>query len=550
MKLQKLVALLLVLAILLCGCNGEVIQEMAQKFGQILADSNRPAPTDPTDTTDPSQPSEDEDGTFTAFADMEYTRPELSAFEAQLQVCLDAAPTATDAEALMEEVYTFYDLYYDFYTNYSLANIYNSKDLTDEYWNEEYSYCMELTTTVDAGLDDLLYTLAVCPVKEDLEVEEHFGADFFDDYLGESIWDDTYTALMDEENALLSQYYDLTGQSSRYANELAQIYVELVAVRQKAADHLGYANYMEYAYDLTYSRDYTPEQAIAYIEEIRQELVPLTASLTGDYYGPSRQRWSEEKTMDYVRQCATALGGTVKDAFDLMEKGGFYDISVDSKKYEASYETYLYSYDVPYIFMNATGNGNDPLTFTHEFGHFCNDYAAGGTGVSIDVAEIFSQGLEYLSLDYCEDTDALAKMKMADSLSVFTTQALFALFEYRVYQLDGKDLTVENVGNLYLQTLDDFGYNSRYYSGTDFIQIPHFYIAPMYVISYVVSNDAALQIYQEEQKESGRGVKLYMDSLDTEAVGFLEFLDEAGLNSPFYEGRAAEIRETLEEVLG
>ncbi len=549
--LYKLLSLVLVLAMLLCGCNGEVIRDLAHSLGQALATTPTEATeaTDPTDISDPTAPTGgEEEGTFTAFADMVYTRPDLDAIRTQLQVCLDAAPTATDPEALMDEVYAFYDLYYDFYTNYSLAYIHNSKDLTDEYWNEEYGFCLENTSVADSSLDDLLYTLADSPVKEGLEAEEHFGAGFFDDYLGESIWDDTYTALIDEENALLSQYYDWTGQSGRQ-EDLAQLYVELVTVRQEIATYLGYESYIHYAYDETYDRDYTPEQAIAYMADIQKELVPFVDTLTGDYYAPTRRAWSEKKTMDYVRQCANAMGGTVKDAFDLLEKGGYYDLAVDYNKYDSSFETYLYNYDVPFVFINAQGSGNDPLTFAHEFGHFCNDYAAGGTSVTIDVAEIFSQGMEFLSLDYGQNTAALAKMKMKDSLDVFIGQSLFATFEYQVYQLSGDDLNVGNISKLYLQTMADFGYNIEHRDPLSFIHIPHFYIVPIYIISYVVSNDAALQIYQEEQKEAGRGLTLYMDSLDTEAQGFLEFLAEAGLNSPFYEGRAAEIRETMESVL-
>ena len=35
----------------------------------------------------------------------------------------------------------------------------------------------------------------------------------------------------------------------------------------------------------------------------------------------------------------------------------------------------------------------------------------------------------------------------------------------------------------------------------DFVVIGHFYTDPMYIISYVVSNDAAFQLYQMELEE-------------------------------------------------
>jgi oligoendopeptidase F len=81
------------------------------------------------------------------------------------------------------------------------------------------------------------------------------------------------------------------------------------------------------------------------------------------------------------------------------------------------------------------------------------------------------------------------------------------------------------------------------------VTITHFYTNPLYTISYVVSNDAAFQLYQMEQEKSGSGLKLYKNNLNCGNVSFLQFIEEAGLTSPFTPGRAASIRETLEQIL-
>ena len=71
----------------------------------------------------------------------------------------------------------------------------------------------------------------------------------------------------------------------------------------------------------------------------------------------------------------------------------------------------------------------------------------------------------------------------------------------------------------------------------------------MYVISYVVSNDAALQFYALEQEEAGKGLALYEDALDSQESYFLAFLTETGLESPFQEGRMGKMRQIFEEIL-
>jgi len=497
---------------------------------------------------------------MTAFKDMEYSRSDALALVEKSQAVLDAVEAGEDAAAVMEKVFSFYEDYHTYYTNYALANIYYCKDLTDTHWEEEYNYCIETSTQVDAALDQMLYGLADCNIKEELEAEEYFGEGFFDDFEGESIWDETFTALAEQEAQLESQYYELTEQSMsvEYYSEkffttigaqMAELFVELVKVRQQMAEYAGYEDYPSFAYDFDYYRDYTPAQAETYLDAIAQELVPLYRNMdTYEYWRIAGEESSEEDTFKYVEDCAKAMGGTIQEAFELMSEAGLYDISVGKNKYNASFEIYLSNYGEPYVFLDPAGTVDDQLTFTHEFGHFCNDYASWGTQVGIDVAEFFSQGLEYLSLCYV-GTEDLATMKMMDCLNLYVEQSCFASFEHQVYDLKGEDLTVENVYALYKQVGTTYGFDSWNWDSRDFVLIPHFFTSPMYIISYVVSNDAALQMYQIEKETEGAGLAKYEENLDTLEGDFLAFVESAGLTSPFTAGRVETVRKTLEEVL-
>ncbi len=501
-----------------------------------------------------------DDGAITAFADMQYTRPEFSGLEEKCQAAIMAAEAAEPVERVMDRVYAFYEDYYTFYTNYALANIYYSQDLTDSHWEEEYNYCLEATAQVDAAIDTLLYALADCPLRQELEQEEYFGPGFFDDYQGESIWDETFTALAEEEARLQSRYYELTEQAndlsyysdiffSTVGKEMAQLFVELVAVRQQMAAQAGYADYPSFAYDFYYGRDYTPQQTQGYLADIAQTLVPMYRTVdTTEYWQIAGKYTSEKNTWKYVAACAEAMGGTVQEAFAVMEEKGLYDIAAGSNKYSASFEIYLMDYYAPFVFMDPAGTVSDKLTFTHEFGHFCNDYASWGSVAGIDVAEFFSQGLEYLSLCYAADAD-MERMKMMDCLNLYVEQAAYASFELQVYALTGEELTVENVYALYEQVGKTYGFDSWRWDSRDFVLILHYYTNPMYIISYVVSNDAALQLYQLEKEMPGAGAALYEENLATEEDGFLAFVAAAGLESPFAEDRIQAVRDTLAAAL-
>lgn len=494
------------------------------------------------------------------YEDMEYTRPDMTEHDRVLAESCRIAVESEDLEKVVEAIYAYYDCYDVFYTNYSLANIRYSANLTDIYWEEEYNYCASYTATVDAGLDELYHALADSPVREDLEGEEYFGEGFFDYYDGESIWDETFTGMVERETELVSRYYDLSSQAlevqegsaeyyETYGTQMAQLYAELVLLRQEMAAYLGYPGYNEFAYEFYYYRDYSPEQVVVYLDQIRRELVPLYVEMDNDVWEAGYAACDTAEAMDYLRGTVTAMGGVVESAFGLLEDYELYDIGYSDNKYNASFETYLSTYMEPFIFMNPQGAAMDKLTLVHEFGHFSNDYACFGSVAGIDVAEIFSQALEYLSLVYNPEGQKLTRYKMADSLCVFVEQAAYASFEHQVYALAPEQVTPENIQAIFAQVGQDFGFTNWGFDARSYVRVPHFFTSPQYVISYVVSNDAAFRIYQMELAESGTGLALYQDSLYSVESYFLSFLSSVGLESPFEEGRVGTIRQTLEEML-
>ncbi len=536
-RAMRLLATLLILVLLLTGCDNQGITTFFQDLYNAI-----------------------EVGLATSFEDMEYTRPDIDQFQKDLDHCKEQAKTETDAEKLMELVFDLYEWYYDFNTCYQLATIHYYKDMTDTYWNDEYSFCLEASTDVSAGMDQLLYDLADCPLREELEAEEYFGADFFDDYEGDSLWDETFTALMAEEAALLDRYYELNGRPvtdqyyseaffKNYCYPMEEVFLELVKVRQEIAEYAGYESYPDFAYEYYFYRDYTPAQTASYLEQIRQELVPLYLSMDDYVWSAMYEKCNEEQMREYLNKTVDSIGGTARYALNLLEGANLCDLTYSEKKYDASFEVYLPSYNVPFLFVNPSNSARDKLTLVHEFGHFCSDYAAGGSNVGIDVAEVFSQSLEYLSLNNEGPYSKLRMLKLADSLGVYVEQSAYARFELDVYELKGEDLTVEKVRQVYRKVLSDFGLIAYGRDRRDYVLIPHFFMSAQYVISYVVSNDVSMQIYRKELETPGAGVKIWEDNLATTQQGLLGFVEEAGLEDPFAEGQIAKVRDLFKELL-
>ena len=494
-------------------------------------------------------------GGLTPFDQMTYTRPDMTAFAAKAEQCCAAAEKETDLEKMVQIIYDLYGAYDDFYTNYAMAMICYSKDQTDASWESEYNFCTGNAAQVSAAMDRFYRILAKSPLRKQLEADQYFGRDFFAEYEGETIYDAYFTELLDAEAELENQYYSLIAQAGEdygytqsfydaYGSQMAQIFVELIRNRQAQAEHAGYDNYPEFAYGFYHMRDYTPAQAVAYLADIRAELVPLYKTLLQDP-GVTLYTSNQSQTFAYVQSMAQAMGGEISQAFLDMEKAGLYDISASENKLNASFEIYLRNYRSPYVFLNASGTQRDHLTFAHEFGHFCSDYMSFGSGAGVDVSEVFSQGMEYLSLCYGPADENLQKLKMFDSLCIFVEQAAYASFEHQVYGLEGENLTVDRVQALFDSVCDGYGLEGDW----RYVFITHLFTEPMYVISYTVSNDAALQLYQMEMAKAGSGLACLRENMTTRQGYFLAFLKEAGLQSPFTPGRITQVKETLQSVL-
>ncbi len=534
---MALISLLLTLSLVLGGCGMVDFKGYFENLSGILS------------------------GQPTAFENMQYTRPDMEKFQTVLDASLQTAETGTDLDTVLNCVYDFYGVYNSFCTNYALSNIHYSLDLTDSYWEEEYNFCSEQTVTADAGLDSLYRALAKSPIRAQLEQDAYFGPGFFTAYEGQSLYDEYFQGLLTQEAELQNEYYAISAKAatmdyyseaffSTYGAQLADIYVQMISLRQKMAEHAGFSSYPDFAYNYYFGRDYSCLNAAEYLSQIREHLAPLYIRLAQsgqleDGYAPC----SSKDTFDYVKNTAQTMGGVIWEAFQAMEAGNLYDISYSTKKFSNSFEVYLYDYSAPFVFMCPSNTTYDKLTFTHEFGHFCNDYASYGAKPGIDVAEVFSQGMEYLSLCYNPDPQ-LTKLKMADSLQVYVGQAIYALFELRVYELKGSQLTADNVRKVYEDTVREFGLGAPGWDSREYVLIPHFFVSPMYVISYVVSNDAALQLYMLEKEEAGKGLACLQNNLTTRHSGIQTFIREAGLkSSPFADGWVEQVKKTMEQIL-
>lgn len=511
-----------------------------------------------------------------AFGDMEYVRPDVDGFLALVQEVREKAAAGESAMKLIRVLDNIYAAYDSFWTMDTLANIRFCLDLSDAYYKDEYAYCADREAELDAALDELYYDLAATEQVGKLE-SLMFGKGFFDDYRGsreESVWAKGFAELLSKESQLENQYYETVnqvldqfadtdfsetgyGEYYRAMEETAgPVMVELVKLRHEIAEMLYYEDYESFAYDWYYGRDFTPEDAAGEGRQVLAHLVPIYEALWSkdETYELLRLGTEPEDPVDYVASAVQAMGQEVSEPFDCMMRRDLLDMTAGGNKYTGSFEVYLTDFDVPFVMVNPTGTVSDVSTLAHEFGHFVNDYVTGGSYVSQDVSEIFSQAMEYLCLEYADDDtfqmDLVRRARMVDCLDTYVEQMAYHTFESELYRLPVEELTVDRINALYAQVAHRFGFEAVGYDPAEWTDVGHFFTEPFYVVSYVLSNDAAMQVYQMELEEPGAGVSLYNDMVQAdEDYGFLDFLMSYGLADPMDENRIPQLAELFRDIL-
>ena len=503
------------------------------------------------------------------FDQIEYSRPDIDAMKklgADIEELLDEHAPRKDVVSALDD---FMDMYTHFRTMAALAGIYNDLDVNDEYYAEEYEYCNSMWGEVWRILDDVMLACSNSHMYAFLDAN-YFGGLLEENYRFEGGYtpDDRLVELQTKEGELLNDYrkllieiyssdsYDIYEE---YNEPVAEIYIELVKLRRAIAEETGYDSYIEYAYD-GFGRDYMPEDLDEYKAAVKQKLVPLYKELSAagafDNIFYDLHELSEDETMSVLSAAAEKMGDGVYESMKFMKNSGLYDISGSDAKLDSSYVTYLDDYDVPYLFSKTYGFSDDILTVGHEFGHFVDNYTNYGLGISNDSAEMFSQGMEYMLLEYIDDEELAAELtryKMLDALYLYVSQLSFNEFEERVYDLSDAELTVENVNSIYAEVAEEYGYADDYDADLLpylWIDISHLFDQPFYVISYCVSDSAAFELYNLELDSAGSGLEAYLDLVDvSDEYGFLELLEGEDLPSPITADTVSRIADTLRSLI-
>lgn len=538
------------------------------------------------------------------FHEMPYIRPNMKEYELKfdnLFTLFKNAKTYEEQDTILKEIT---DLRTDFETMAELANIRYTIDTKDKFYDDEkkfYDENMPIYEGIKSRFNRILvnsnfrkqleqkwgkqiFTLAELSLKtfkpeiiEDLQLENKLTTDYVTLLASAKI-------MFEGEERNLSQMVPFqqsknrsirkSAYEARYnfftenEDKLDKIYDDLVTVRTKIAEKLGFSNFIELAYARMGRSDYDAEMVSNFRKQVLKYIVPVSNKLKerqkkrlgldkfmyyDDKYDFKDGNALPKGTPEYILSCGkkmySELSPETDEFFNFMTQNDLLDLLSKKGKAGGGYCTYLFKFKSPFIFANFNGTSGDVNVLTHEAGHAFEVYSSRKFDLpeyafpTSEAAEIHSMSMEFftwpwMKLFFKEDTDKFKFSHLSQAITFIPYGVTVDEFQHAVYANPSatpaeRKKIWRKIEKKYMPYLN--------YEGNDFLerggywfQQMHIFEVPFYYIDYTLAQICALEFWKKANENRNEAWNSYLELCKAGgSQSFLKLLDIAGLVSPF-----------------
>ncbi|MDR1735262.1 MAG: M3 family oligoendopeptidase [Oscillospiraceae bacterium] len=561
------------------------------------------------------------------FKDMPYRRvsfEEAKAKYEELEQRLLDAKTPAEALEVLREQDTFTK---ELGTMFALAYVRNTLDTTDAFYEAEQAYIDETSPRLGEYEQRFLMALLESPHRPALEKE--IGALYFTNAeIAMRVFSPDVIGELQEENRLTTEYQKLIAsaqieydgktltlaqitpyhrdkdrkvrESSMLARagwfdaqkgRLDSLFDELVKLRAKIAEKLGYPSFVELGYDRMTRNCYGAQDVAKFREMIVTHIVPLALRLkqkqaarigadtdTGagkaflklfdDPFvfpdGNPTPIGTPEDIFAHGKKMYHALSPETAEFIDVMLENDLFDVLTRPGKAGGGYCITLAAYKLPFIFANFNGTADDIDVLTHEAGHAFADYRNRDafphalSAPTYEGCEVHSMSMEFFAWPYMEgffgdQTEKYRFSHLESALTFLPYGTMVDHFQHIVYE--NPNLTPKERNDEWLkleETYRPWLDNSMpfYGEGRRWQAQGHIYERPFYYIDYCLAQTVALAFWALAQKDYAEAWARYMRYTDLGGSDtFTNLISRAGMPSPFGPDALTQVARTAEEWL-
>ena len=498
-------------------------------------------------------------------------------------------------------------------TQVSLVEIRHTVDTKDAYYTKEQEYLDTVLPELEKDYEKINRALLESSFLEELKhrLPETF---FLQKEMDLKAFDPIIIEDMQEENRLMTKYqaliasaeipfdgeiYNLsslevkTNSSDRqvrkralqaywnwfeqHEEEVAQIFDQMIKVRTRMAQKLGYDNFIALGYARMHRYDYDQEDVAKYRRQVLKDVVPLCSAL----YKRQQKRlgydtlhaWDEKVEFlqgnptpkydraELVKRAQKMYHELSKETgvfFDFMVEHDLLDLDSKPGKAAGGYCTFMPDYKSPFIFANFNQTQHDAEVLTHEAGHAYQIYESRDIYPSdcvwptYESCEIHSMSMEFFTHPWMqsffeEDVNRYYYSHMAGSLKFLPYGVLVDHFQHEVYthpEMSHKE-RMDTWRRLEKEYLPHKNYEEvEILERGWWMRQAHIFMSPFYYIDYTLAQVCAMQFWARMENKDPKAFEDYQHICKIGGtLPFRKIVKEAGLIVPFEEG-------CLEQVTG
>jgi len=557
------------------------------------------------------------------FQDFEYTRPEYETVKTKITQFIQQFKTADSAEEQMEWIKAINAIRRSFQSMRQICSIRYDMDTADTFYEAENDYfdeygplfqelinqyyaCLvdsEFRAELEASLGKHLFNLAENEMK-------CFSPQIIEDLQRENALVTKHTRLIssaailfdgEERNlAQLRAYFQSKDRAVRKAayeayasffndheEEFDDIYDQLVKLRTKMANRLGFDSFVALGYLRLNRTDYNAQMVAGYRKQVLEEVVPLANTLLEKqrirlglealkYYdepikfktGNPQPKGTPEEIVNSGLKMYSELSRQTKEFFTFMEEHGLFDLLSRKGKMGGGYCTFIPTEKAPFIFANFNGTSDDIDVLTHEAGHAFQVYSSRNYEIpeyvwpTLEACEIHSMSMEFftypwMELFFKEDVLKHRFAHLSEALLFLPYGVSVDEFQHAVYENpeispDERKKIWRDIERKYMPKRD-YADNDFYEKGTMWMRQSHIFEVPFYYIDYTLAQVCAFQFYNKMKQNREKAWEDYQNLCNAGgSKPFLELLKIANIKNPFEPGAVREsvtkISKSIEEI--
>ncbi len=369
--------------------------------------------------------------------------------------------------------------------------------------------------------------------------------------------------------------------------ELNNLFDKLIELRNIISKNAGYENFRDYKFDDLGRFDYTKEECFDFHESIKTYVVPLVKDIhlkrKNSLQISELKPWDLdvdaelkpalkpfENTDDLINKTIKCFN-KVKDGFGnylkIMKDNGYIDLDSRLGKAPGGFNYPLYESNIPFIFMNATGNLRDLETMVHEGGHAIHSFLSKDIKLvnfkelPSEVAELASMAMELISMEHWqvffdseEDYLRAKKSQLEGIIKILPWIALVDKFQHWVYTNPKHSYTErENAWNKISSEFEteiiDWTNQDEIYNNIWQKQL-HIFEVPFYYIEYGIAQLGAIAIWKNYKENPTKAIEDYENALKLAYTKTIpEIYEEAGIRFDFKKDYIKELMDFVKKEL-